>query len=85
MERWRTEHLISLNLKRRHLDESQRAMVATKIANMRQGERTDLELYANLHKVSRDDAARMLNVSPRNVASAAEVRERVTTCTIIVA
>jgi hypothetical protein len=34
--------VISKNLKRRHLDEGQRAYVAAKIENMRQGERTDL-------------------------------------------
>jgi hypothetical protein len=40
-------YVISLNLKRRHLDESRRAMVAAKIANMRQGERTDLASIAS--------------------------------------
>src|ERR1700681_2897960 len=52
--------VISKNLKRRHLNESQRAMVAADIATMRQGERTDLEPSANLPKVAQADAARML-------------------------
>jgi hypothetical protein len=65
--------VISKNLKRRHLNESQRAMVAANLANMRQGERTDIEPSANLQKVAQADAARMLNVSTRSVADAIKV------------
>jgi hypothetical protein len=65
------EYVISLNLKRRHLDESQRAWVASRIETMKQGRP---EKDANLH-VSRSDAASMLNVSERSVASAARVRD----------
>jgi len=68
-------YVISLNLKRRHLTESQRAMVAANIANMEQGERTDLEPSANLQKVSQSDAAQMLNVSTRSVAAASKVKD----------
>jgi hypothetical protein len=51
-------------------------MVAAKIEHMRQGERTDIEPSANLHKVARADAARQVNVSVRSVASAAAVRDK---------
>jgi len=67
-------YVISLNLRRRHLDESQRAMIADKVATMRQGERTDLEPSANLRKVSQQDAAKLLNVSERSITNAATVR-----------
>lgn len=68
--------VISKNLKRRHLDESQRSMVASKLATMRQGERTDLvEPSANLPKVDQQAAARLLNVSSRSLRSARTVRE----------
>ncbi len=56
--------VVSLNLKRRHLDEGQRGMVAVKIANM---EKTDTlnrgSRSANLPngKVSQSEAADMLN------------------------
>lgn len=62
--------VVSLNLHRRHLTESQRAMVAAKIANMRQGERTDIQPSANLQKVSQEEAAELLQVSPRSIANA---------------
>jgi hypothetical protein len=71
-------HVISANVTRRHLNESQRAMVAAKLANMRQGERTDLK-SANLQKVAQAAAAERLNVSVRTIASAAKVRSAGTT------
>jgi len=71
-----TKHILSLNLHRRHLDESQRAMVAARLANSRQGERTDLsEPSANLRKVSQVEAAELVKVSPRSVTSAKKVLE----------
>lgn len=66
-------YVLAKNLSRRHLTTSQRAIVAAKIADMRQGERTDVQPSANLQKVSQSDAAQKLNVSTRSVASAAKV------------
>jgi N6-adenosine-specific RNA methylase IME4 len=60
--------VVSLNLRRRHLSESQRAVVAAKIANMPSGYRSDLRPAANLPEVvSQSDAANLLNVSERSV------------------
>ncbi len=67
---------ISLNLKRRHLDGSQRAMIAASLANLEHGQRADHAARdANLHvsPVTRDQAAEMLQVSPRSVATAAKI------------
>jgi len=57
----------------RHLNESQRGMVAAKLETLKQG-RPNKD--ANLHdlQVSRSDAADMLNVSPRTVAAASKVQ-----------
>ena len=63
-------YVISLNLQRRHLSESQRAMVAAKIANMPAHRPTDNS--ANL-QTSRAQAAEMLNVSERTVNTAKKV------------
>lgn len=62
-------YVLSLNLHRRHLSESQRAMVAAKLETMKPGRPTK---DANLH-VSRDAAASMLSVSERSVASAKRI------------
>lgn len=66
--------VISLNLHRRHLSESQRAAVAAKLANLSNGQKTS---SANLQStpVSQSDAADLLNVSTRSVAAAAKVRD----------
>ena len=53
-------------LQKLHLDESQRAVIAAKMANMPQGARTDLQPSANLPKViSQSEAAKIFNVSER--------------------
>lgn len=69
--------VISKNLHRRHLNEAQRSMVAKKLATMRQGRPADKP--ANLPvlpEVSQDEAAKMLNVSPRSVRHAAIVIDK---------
>jgi len=64
------EFVISLNLKRRHLSESQRAMVAAKLANLKDGQRADLVEGLPIGR-----ASGLLNVGERTVARAREVRE----------
>ncbi len=63
---------VSLNLHRRHLTESQRATVA---ARLETADRGRPQKDANWHDfpVTRDDAARLLNVGVRSVARAAKV------------
>jgi len=63
--------VISANLKRRHLDSSQRAMIAADLVTMRQGERTDL---ASKEAKSQEDAANLMNVSRSSVQRAAKVK-----------
>ena len=78
--------VISANLVRRHLSESQRASIAARIANMDHGQRADYRA-ANLPvlplsvqavpqpSVTQADAARMFNVSERSVRAAKQVQE----------
>ncbi|BCJ90021.1 hypothetical protein IZ6_07560 [Terrihabitans soli] len=73
--------VFSKNIARRHMDESELAMAGARLANMRQGERTDLqpaaaddaEPSAPVQKVSQAQAAEIVGVSTRSVASAAKV------------
>ncbi len=67
--------VIDMNVHRRHLDTSQRAMIAAKLANMRQGERTDQIPSGNSGKVSQEQAADMMNVSTDSVSTAKTVLE----------
>jgi hypothetical protein len=64
--------VVSRNIRRRHLDESQRALVAAKLETMKHGGNRQAGQDANL-RVDRSAAAKMLNVSKRSVASAAKV------------
>lgn len=69
-----TKFVVGLNLHRRHLNESQRAMVAAKLANLENGHRAT---FANLQStVTQSDAAEMLQVSPRSVADAKAVQSQ---------
>jgi N6-adenosine-specific RNA methylase IME4/ParB-like chromosome segregation protein Spo0J len=67
------EFVLSLNLHRRHLDEIQRAMVAARIAGMRQGERTDLVEIST--RLSQPQAAALVNVSRASVILGRKVLE----------
>jgi len=71
--------VISRNVRRRHLDTSQRAMIASQIADFLAAENKDGETRANLpvkrQGRRRDGAARMMNVSPRSVEDAGVIRK----------
>ena len=66
-------YVISLNLRRRHLDESQRAMVADRVATMGEGRPKST---AEISAVSQTAAAEMLNVSRESVVMARKVQEK---------
>lgn len=64
--------VVSLNLHRRHLNESQRAMVAARIANMDRGRPTE---NSSIEPISQDAAAAMLSVGRESVKRAKKVQE----------
>ncbi len=73
-------YVVSLNLKRRHLDEGQRATVGAKIANLKHGGSRRHDQPANLPlegsqpaPITQATAARMMNVSERSVRTAGVV------------
>jgi N6-adenosine-specific RNA methylase IME4 len=74
-------YVISLNLRRRQLDESQRAMVAARLANIGHGgdrksdQAANLPLEAPIQQVSQAQAAQLTNVGERSVRSARKVIE----------
>lgn len=69
--------VVSLNLHRRHLNESQRGMVAAKLANIqRGGDRKNQTANLQFDTPTRAAAADMLNVSERTVNTARKVYEQ---------
>lgn len=76
--------VLSKNLHRRHLNESQRAMVAGRLAKMRQGRPSEWnrnrdDKPANLRDLSnvkQGDAAELLHVSERSVQTARRVQDK---------
>jgi N6-adenosine-specific RNA methylase IME4 len=63
-------YVVSMNVARRHLSESQRAMVAAKLATLRDGQRAD-----HVEGLPIGRASDLLNVGERTIARAREVRE----------
>ena len=66
-------YVISLNLHRRHLNESQRAMVAVKIANSGHGGDRSKSSIEDLR--TQTDVAELLNISKSSVERAAKVEK----------
>lgn len=74
------EFVVSLNEKRRHQNESQRAMVAAKIANLEWGEKKkENEERTTVHsapaQVTNMEAAKLMNVSERTVRRARRIQK----------
>ena len=70
-------YVISHNLHRRHLTESQRAMVAAKIATMKVGDNQHTKKEGlQICRPSTEEAAKALKVSARSVGNAKQVLEQ---------
>ena len=75
-------HVISLNLMRRHLNTSQRAMISLRIAHyknggIRLGQNTLASQTANLPtEASQLEVAKLLNISPRTIRSAINLKKK---------
>lgn len=67
-------YVISKNLHRRHLNETQRAVVASKIANMKVGRPTKNN-SADLPNITQKQAGKLLNISPRTIRNVGMVEQ----------
>jgi ParB-like chromosome segregation protein Spo0J len=70
------DFVIAANITRRHLDVSQRALIAARLATMRPGDNQHSVGEANSPSLSQAKAAERLNVSERSVRDAHRVVER---------
>jgi DNA modification methylase len=67
-------YVLSLNLHRRHLDTSQRSMVAARMATLKNGEvGNGRKVGAQICVPTIEEAAKAVNVSPRSVVAAKQV------------
>ena len=64
--------VVSLNLHRRHLDESQRAMVGARLADMKRGDNQHVRILTT----SQSESAKLLNVSRLSVNLAKKVQSQ---------
>ncbi|MBF0383796.1 MAG: hypothetical protein HQL69_22495 [Magnetococcales bacterium] len=75
-----TDYVLSLNLHRRHLDESQRGMVAAKAANMKRGKYKRESIRANWSLCENDisiaKAAEKLKISTGTIKKAKTVLKK---------
>lgn len=76
------DFVISQNLHRRHLNESQRAMIAVRMANMERGGDRPSKNDANFDSanlpngISQIEAAQRMNISERLIRSAKKIKEK---------
>jgi N6-adenosine-specific RNA methylase IME4 len=77
-------YVVSLNLNRRHLNESQRAMVAARLATLKNGQRKSASQICE-GGLSQAEAAAMMNVSKRLVEQARIVHDKGTPALVLAA
>jgi hypothetical protein len=68
--------VVSHNLHRRHLNESQRGMVGAKLANLQKGDNQHSSIGLYSPPVTQNQAAEMLNVSPNTIKRSKKVLTR---------
>lgn len=68
-------YVISLNLNRRHLNESQRAMIGARLANIKRGGDRKNQTANMQFETSTKEAAEKLNVGERNIYAAKKVQK----------
>jgi len=68
-------YVISLNLNRRHLNESQRAMIGARLANMKHGGDRKNQRENSTLDITNKEAAKKLNISDYSVKRAKQVQK----------
>lgn len=75
------QYVLSMNLHRRHLNQSQRAVVASRLANMTHGGDRKSDQAANLPlEITQSQSAKMLNVSERLIRTVKAIEKAAPDC-----